>query len=280
MNMLFTGGSSPLGARVLAELLKDERLSIWASVHERSILLEHARLHCIQLDIESPDLTQLPAPLDRVIHFAAVTHAADPRRYTQVNDEGTTRLAAAARKLGCKNFVYVSTRCATSGSGAYGESKLSAENKLRAMGFDSLLILRPAEIYGGGGNEGIDRLITLAAKWHIVPLMFGDRRLRLSPLFIDDFVTQTVELIDRQVNGEQIAELCGPENLSGASVAMRIAHRYYALPLPLWWPGLVFGLKILGGLGMSPIKSDQLYRAVGEKTCYQSANTGLKHFLS
>ena len=275
MHILFTGGSSPLGVRVLTELLKNEELHVWASVHKRRVPLEHSRLHCFDLDIESPDLKQVPA-LDRVIHFAGVTHAEDPDRYWQVNHKGTIKLAEAGRNRGCRSFVYVSTRCATQGSGAYGESKLAAEKSLQKIGFEQLLILRPSEIYGGGGDEGVDRMLTLAARTHIVPFMFGDRRLRFAPLVIEDFVARVVELIDTQ----GIVELCGPEDLSSRELAMRIARRYHALPIPLWWPGLVFALKVLRPLGISPVKPDQIGRAVGDKTCYQSSrDTQLKKFL-
>lgn len=273
MNVLFTGGSSPLGARVLARLLKREELHVWAGVHKRRVPLEHPRLRCVDLDIESPVLKLTP---DRVIHFAAVTHAEDPDRYWQVNKEGTLKLAEEARHRGCRSFVYVSTRCATQGSGAYGESKLAAEKALQEMGFEHLLILRPSEIYGGGGNEGIDRMIMLAKKWHVVPFMFGDRRLRFAPLLIDDFVARVVELIDT----DGVVELCGPEDLSSRELAMRIARRYHALPIPLWWPGVVFGLSVLRHFNVSPVKPDQIGRATGDKTCYQSfENTELKRFL-
>jgi nucleoside-diphosphate-sugar epimerase len=83
-----------------------------------------------------------------VIHFAGVTHASDEQQYWKVNLEGTVRLAEATHGNGCRRFVYISTRCATHGSGAYGESKLAAEQELQKFEWQSLLIIRPAEIYG------------------------------------------------------------------------------------------------------------------------------------
>src|SRR5919106_2078954 len=112
-----------------------------------------------------------------VIHFAGVTHASDEQQYRKVNLEGTVRLAEAARANGCRRFVYISTRCATRGSGAYGESKLAAEQALQKLDWESLLIIRPAEIYGGGSNEGIDRMLATARKWRVVPALFGHRNL-------------------------------------------------------------------------------------------------------
>ena len=82
----------------------------------------------VDLDLES-DLsgTLSHRHFDEVIHFAGVTHASDEQQYWNVNLEGTLRLGEAVRANGCRRFVYISTRCATQGSGAYGESKLAAE---------------------------------------------------------------------------------------------------------------------------------------------------------
>ena len=109
----------------------------------------------IDLDLES-DLraTLSQAQFDLVIHFAGLTHASDEQQYRKINVDGSVRLAEATRANGCRRFVYVSSRCATHGSGAYGESKLAAEQELQKFDWESLLIIRPAEIYGAGGNGG------------------------------------------------------------------------------------------------------------------------------
>ena len=122
-----------------------------------------------------------------VIHFAGVTHASDEQQYWNVNLEGTVRLAEAVRANGCRRFVYISTRCATQGSGAYGESKLAAEQELQKFDWESLLIIRPAEIYGGESNEGIDRMLAVARRWRMVPALFGNANLLFAPMHVDDF---------------------------------------------------------------------------------------------
>src|SRR5205807_5730556 len=125
MRALLTGGSSPLGAGVLRCLLADSAYAeIWCSVHRRDIPLSHPKLRRIELRLDGEiSLEEIPAPLDAVVHFAAVTHSRDEQVYWDVNYHGTMRLARSARERGCRRFVFVSTRCATEGSGAYGESK-------------------------------------------------------------------------------------------------------------------------------------------------------------
>ena len=284
MRILVTGASSPLAVGVLRHLLLNPDLEVWCGRHRRDIPLADSRLHVIDLDLES-DLraTLSQAQFDQVIHFAGLTHASDEEQYWKINVAGTVRLAEATRAHGCRRFVYISTRCATHGSGAYGESKLAAEHELQKFDWESLLIIRPAEIYGAGGNEGIDRMLAVARKWQLIPALFGHRNLLFAPLHVDDFSVLAAELIQQPHDGVKIVNMCGPEDLSGIELANRIAKRHRALPLPLWWPALAVCLKVVDKLGLRIVKPDQLPRLVGEKTgTAGSANStpkGMRRFL-
>ena len=267
MRVLITGASSPLAASVLQRLLVDSETQIWCSRHRNEVNISHPALHVVDLDLES-DLSESLSrtPFDMVIHFAGLTHASDGQEYWRINLEGTLRLARAARENGCRRFVYISTRCATPDSGAYGESKLAAEKELQKLEWKSLLIIRPAEIYGGKGKEGIDRMIGIARRWRIVPALWGHPNLRFAPLHIDDFSTLAADLIKQPDDGVRIKHACGPEHLSGLAIAWRISRRYVALPLPLWWPAVAVCLKALHRFGFGIVKPDQLARLVVKKT--------------
>ena len=268
MRILVTGASSPLAVGVMRQLLLNSDLELWAGRHRKAIPLSDPRLHAIDLDLEKSGLTETLSrtPVDMVIHFAGVTHASDEQQYWKVNFEGTRRLAQAAHENGCRRFVYISTRCATHGSGAYGESKLAAEQELQKLEWNSLLIIRPAEIYGGGGQEGIDRMLTVARRWRVIPALFGNTNLQFAPMHVDDFTRLAVELIQQHNTGVRIETICGPEDLNGIELAQRIFKHYRALPLPLWWPAVSISLKTLQKLGWAIVKPDQLTRLTGDKT--------------
>jgi nucleoside-diphosphate-sugar epimerase len=267
MRILVTGASSPLAARVMRQLLLNNDIELWAGRHRKEIPLTDPRLHVLDLDLAYDLAGTLPrTPFDVVIHFAGVTHASDEQQYWKVNLEGTRRLAQTAYETGCRRFVYISTRCATHGSGAYGESKLAAEQELQKLEWTSLLIIRPAEIYGGGGKEGIDRMLAVARSWHVIPALFGHTNLQFAPMHVDDFTRLTAELIQQHTSGIRIETICGPEDLSGMVLASRIAKRHHALPLPLWWPAVSICLKTLQKLGLAIVKPDQLTRLIGDKT--------------
>lgn len=267
MRILVTGASSPLAVGVMRRLLLSGDVEFWCGRHRKDIPITDPRVHVIDLDLEA-DLSRAlsRAQFDKVIHFAGVTHANDEQRYWKVNLEGTVRLAEATRANGCRRFVYISTRCATRSSGAYGESKLAAEQELQKLEWKSLLIIRPAEIYGGGGSEGIDRMLEIARKWRIIPALFGHTNLLFAPMHVDDFSHVVAELIQQHHDGVRIETVCGPEDLSGLLLAQRISKHYRALPLPLWWPAVAIGLKALHKLGFAIVKPDQLKRLTGEKT--------------
>jgi nucleoside-diphosphate-sugar epimerase len=267
MRILVAGASSPLAVRVLHQLLLNSDLELWCGRHRKQIPLADPRLHVIDLDLES-DLSGALSrvPFDLVVHFAGVTHSSDEKQYWKVNLEGTVRLANITRENGCRRFVYISTRCATPGSGAYGESKLAAEQELQKLEWKSLLIIRPAEIYGGEGKEGIDRLLAMARRWRIIPALFGHSNLLFAPMHVDDFARLVAELIQQHREGVRIENVCGPEDLNGIVLAYRIGKRYRAVPLPLWWPAMVVFLKALHKIGFAVVKPDQLTRLISEKT--------------
>ena len=274
MRALFTGGSSPLGMRVLQCVLDSEQYDeVWCSVHEQHVTIKHPKLRILRLSLEEPvDLREIPEPLNQVIHFAATTHSGNEQEYWQTNLRGTVKLMEAARARGCQRFFFVSTRCATEGSGAYAESKRAAELELQKVDWESLVILRPAEIYGLTGTEGVDRLLKLGKRFHVVPLLWGSRKVQFAPLHGDDFTAIACALLMEPRRGVHILDVCGPENLSGAEIASRIARGYGALPIPLWWPAFRLILRGLQVVGVYAVNPDQIRRLEGSKTAYASSN--------
>lgn len=273
MRVLFTGASSAPGERVLRRLLEDPNYSeIWCGIHNRDLLIEHHKLRKFALDLAADvSLDQIPEPIDLVIHFAALTHARDEQDYWDINVSGMLRLMRAAKTRGCRYVFYASTRCATVGSGAYGESKLTGELELQGLGWESLLILRPAEIYGGGGQEGLDAFVRLASRLYLVPLLFGHANIQFAPIHIDDFVRCTYALLPPQGAGVKVVELCGPEELNGWTLAYRLAKQYKALPIPVWVDGLKILVRFFSAFGWQPFSPDQLSRLVGPKTATRSS---------
>ena len=268
--VVITGGAGFIGSHLCDRLLQrgltvvclDNLLT--GSVENIAHLLSNSRFSFRFYDVT--EYLYVEGELDAVVHFAAVTHSRDEQVYWDVNYHGTMRLARSARERGCRRFVFVSTRCATEGSGAYGESKLAAEKGLLEMDWDNLLILRPAEIYGGSRGEGIDGFLRMADRLGVVPLLWGHKELRFAPIRADDFIAAACALIGEQRHGVHMLDVCGPENLSGAELALRIARSRHAVPIPMWWPALALALHAIRFFGLQPVTRDQIARLTGRKT--------------
>jgi nucleoside-diphosphate-sugar epimerase len=149
------------------------------------------------------------------------------------------------------------------------------------MDWQRLLIIQPSEIYGAGGTEGVDQLIRIGRRWHVVPMLFGSSGITFSPLHIKDFVAQTASAIAAAEDGLRVMTLSGPEDLSGAQIARRIAKRVGGIPIPVWWPLMAVLLKAGCGLGLGPVAPDQPQRLTCKKTCSaaDATNAGEIRFL-
>jgi UDP-glucose 4-epimerase len=125
--------------------------------------------------------------METVVHLAGIAHAgpgiADDA-YDRVNRLATAELAAAAKTIGIRHLVFMSSIRAQSGpssaavlsetdppspTDAYGRSKLAAEQAVRASGV-LFTILRPVLIYGAGVRGNLARLMALARKRWPLPL--------------------------------------------------------------------------------------------------------------
>jgi nucleoside-diphosphate-sugar epimerase len=268
MRILFTGASSVIGGRVLQRILDSvQDVEVWCVRRQSEIGVSDSRVRLIDLDLtKDVDSESLPDRIDLVIHFAGVTHARDADAYWSMNLNGTKRLALAARARGATRFVYISTRCATPGAGAYGESKLAAEGALKQQSWDGLLIIRPSEVYTGQGKEGVDKLIALAQRWHLTPLLFGNSNVSFAPLWFEDFAAIAAGEIMNHNDGVATIEMCGPQDLGPAALASAIAKRYYALPVPVWWPVFAMLVKVALRFNLNLAVPDQLRRLTCRKT--------------
>lgn len=265
MRILLTGASSGLGRGLLPLLEADPAVAeVWCG--SRRPAPGDGKVRFFPLDLAGPVDLPVAGPVDLTVHVAGLTHSEDLSRYDAINRDGTLRLALAAREKGCRRMAYISTRCVGPGIGAYGESKKAAEDALRAMDWERLLIIRPAEVYGGGGAEGIDSFIRLARRRHVVPMLFGSSAVSFAPIHAEDLLKLAAAAILSPKNGVETLEARGPEELGGVEVALRLARRFGALPVPVFVPALGPLGAAARLMGLRLFAPDQLSRLTGGKS--------------
>ena len=144
-----------------------------------------------------------------VIHGAALTHSRSTKEYFKVNLEATKSLVEVARGNGVRRFVYISSNTAGLKSGAYGLTKLLAEEYIQEHA-DHWTILRLSEVYGGDKNEGIEKTIheTIGKSLVFCPVGVPSR---FHPIHIDDAVRIMHHRIFSDEYSNSISAINGPE---------------------------------------------------------------------
>lgn len=159
---------------------------------------------------------------DVVFHVAGIAHVnADPKMehlYYKVNRDLTIDIARHAQEAGVKQFIFMSSQIVFHESqslktevltaetdpnpnGFYGDSKLQAENGLKALraegGHMKMCILRPCMIYGPNAKGNFPRLAKLATKVPVFPAWHNKR----SMLYIDNLAEFVLQAICRELEG-------------------------------------------------------------------------------
>ena len=195
--ILVTGASGFVGRALVTDLAE-------AGHSVRAAMRQPADVFPLSVEVVAvSDLTRpvewraLLKGIETVIHLAGIAHAGPEiadEAYDRVNRLATAELASAARTVGIRHLVFVSSIRAQSGpssvgilresdppspTDAYGRSKLAAEDAVRASGVP-FTILRPVLIYGPGVKGNLARLMALTqTPW---PLPLGLCRNRRSLL--------------------------------------------------------------------------------------------------
>jgi UDP-glucose 4-epimerase len=167
--VLITGASGFVGYHLITEALQNN-FEVFVAVRKNS-KVDHLKDLDIQYTYpEFGNLESLKKEIEEkkynyIIHAAGVTRARSVEEYNTINAEYTSNLAQAALAVGkLKKFVLISSLAAIGPLNnlqgtiteatrphpvtAYGESKLLAERKLKAVTGLNYTILRPTAVYG------------------------------------------------------------------------------------------------------------------------------------
>ena len=161
-NVLITGASGFIGSH-LAESLLENGYEVWCAVRATTSrhYLQDTRLHFLELNLSSS--SQMEEALrgkkfDVIVHAAGATKCTKKSDFYKINTEGTRNLVTAVENIYTEEkprFILVSSLSvinsipseALGKPTAYGESKLKAEEVVRASSLP-YVILRPTGVYG------------------------------------------------------------------------------------------------------------------------------------
>ena len=157
------------------------------------------------------------SPYDTVYHVAGIAHdlggTANDKMYMDVNFKMSLECAAKAKKAGVKHFVFMSSLLVYNGittnmitkdtepktKTVYAESKLLADNAIRALADESFIVavMRPPMIFGPNCKGNFPRLVHLADTMKIFPNYKNQR----SMCYIENFCSAVVYVIKNRLGG-------------------------------------------------------------------------------
>ncbi len=272
--ILVTGASGFIG-RALVDDLAAAGQPVRAAMRQPADVFARSVEVVAVSDLTRPvEWRALLKDVDTVIHLAGIAHAGPgiaEEAYDRVNRVATTELAAAASAAGIGRLVFVSSVRAQSGpvaarvlteadppqpTGAYGRSKLAAEDALRATDVP-FTILRPVLIYGPGVKGNLARLVRLAqTPWPLpLRLLRGQRSLlaRQNLIGAIHFALRTPSTARQTYLVADAAPLTLPEIIA----ALRAGeHRN-----PLLWP---LPPALLAGVFRTANRMDEWQRLAGD----------------
>ena len=214
MRVLVTGGSSLIGAGVVAALASrgDE---VVVQQRNRADAVDALEVRQELGDIRDAQVVQAAATgCDAIVHLAAKVGVVGPwEDYRSVNVDGTHNVLAAARRLGIGRVVHVSSPSVAHGgepivgAGAddpvvgrhhawYPESKAIAEIEALGSADDHLgvVAIRPHLVWGPGDTQLVGRIVERAAAGRLA--LVGGGRALVDTTYIDNAVDALVAALD------------------------------------------------------------------------------------
>lgn len=273
MNLLVTGATGEIGYTMLERLTPHGTLRV-LSRQSRSDTADD-RFQWVLGDLQDrPSLSRACEGVDMVLHMAAVIHARREADYFAVNVAGTSNLLQSAEMAGAERLVYVSTRAIGESGGAYSHSKHLAEKMVRESRIPTTII-RPAEVYGGRGNDPILRLAKTLQRRSWVPIL-GDGSHRVSPVHVADVVEAIARALSSPDAVGKTYILAGPEEMTYLEMVEHLEsimgvsrRRRIHVPIPV--ARLI--LLVSSRLGLGDYVPDQIPRLLLDKSSDYTAAT-------
>lgn len=232
MVILLTGASGFIGKRLCHALAQAGHVVVEA----RRDAIDGAQSAHVDFTKDLDARAWLPklAGIEAVINTVGIVREHGEQTFERIHVRAAQALFAACAAAGVRRVVQISALGADEGTTRYFSSKRAADDYLRTLPLD-WVIVQPALVYGPGGTSA--RLFTMLASMPIVPLP-GPGEQRIQPIYVDDLVEAIVHLVSlADVNHERIP-LAGPQPLTLRDYLGRLraamglgAARFISIPM-------------------------------------------------
>lgn len=274
MKVLVTGSNGFIG-RHLSSAIKTTHIVIGQIRNTGVDFLPTADL--IEMDISGEsDWDECLRGVDVIVHLAAVAHnkSNDGDYISEVNVDGTIRLALLAADSGVKRFIFISSigvfgpqlsapfseLSPCNPCSPYAESKFKAEQALQEISEQTdleVVIIRPPLVYGVKAPGNFQRLVRLVQLAPLLPFGLCDNK--RSVISIDNLVDFISVCIDHPDAKNDV--FCVSDGVDVSikrftnEIAKGLGKRMPQFPIP----NIIF--KMFGAVTG---KQDQIYQLIGD----------------
>lgn len=258
MRVAVTGGTGFVGSHVVRALTGAGHEVVVLARGERPAQMP-ATVRFVPADVStSPDLADVFAGCQAVIHLVAIIHERGKRTFDLVNRVGSERVAEAARQAGVQHLIQQSANGADPDPAyPYFLSKWAGEEAAIGSGVP-FTVLRPSLIFGPG--DGFFTLLARLIRMTPVTVVAGDGSALFQPISIDDVARCMVIALERGASN-RVHTIGGPEHLSYDDIvriiklAMGARRSTVHMPVPLIRPA-AFVMQTV--LPKPPVDTEQL----------------------
>lgn len=204
--VLVTGANGFVGGNLVSYLKEKYRVN--CLVRDRQYRPENARTFYFD-SYDDPAVEEAVRDSGAIVHCAAMLHGR-PGPMRNANIGFTKRLVELAGTHGIGQFLFLSTENVNHELyDTYTATKREAEQAVR--GFPNHTILRPTVIYGPGDTKYVSRLIGIAERYPVIPVL-GSGSNRFQFLWIEDLVRVTAGALKMMIYGTHT--VAGPESIT------------------------------------------------------------------
>jgi nucleoside-diphosphate-sugar epimerase len=130
--------------------------------------------------------------IETIVHIAGATES--NRGCLTTNETMAINVVEAAKKMGVKRIIFISSNSVNYSQREYAVSKKIAEDIIKNSGLE-WVIIRPTIIFGNGSKE-VRMIGVYVGGWPVVPL-FGGAEGQCSPIWVDDVADFIVGCLDK-----------------------------------------------------------------------------------
>ena len=281
MRLFITGCTGFLGRVCLEKLAASPEIErLYLLIHKTPQEFYHPKITAIPGDVLDLGNIRLDEAVDACLLLAgAINGRASSKETYSVNFSGTESAITFCRNNNIPRIILTSSvNVRLPHLGAYGCSKLDAENLVKDSGLE-WLIFRPSLIYGRRCRFGLYIIERTIRRFGVVPV-FGNGRKLEQPIHVDECAEFVSWFTMKGTNGRTI-ELFGRDAMTYNDLCRKIAEcmnkRVKLLHVPAW--PAVMGLRMFEALNIAiPLSSEQIYHVdtdlAGDMTAIH-AETGI-----